>query len=131
MCGIAGILFKKPDGPGIHLTTGEALTEMMDAVLHRGPDSAGWALYKEPLEGGLRLRFLLEGPQGTADTDKIRRTLVERGAKIEDEETVGVTYAVTITYDGDVQELSPAQVDAGVALVGGRAEEDQVSGAKV
>jgi hypothetical protein len=43
------------------MTTGEALTAILDATLHRGPDSTGWALYHEPLEGLLRMRFFLTG----------------------------------------------------------------------
>ena len=59
MCAIAGILFKKAKRTTLQMTTGEALTEMLDATLHRGPDSAGWALYREPRPGELRLRFLI------------------------------------------------------------------------
>lgn len=59
MCGIAGILFKNAAPRPFKMTTGEALVEMLDALLHHGPDSAGYALYREPLEGALRLRFLV------------------------------------------------------------------------
>jgi methylamine---glutamate N-methyltransferase subunit A len=46
LCGIAGVVFK--DGK-IH-PVGDALTKMLDALQHRGPDSAGFAIY-----GGLGL----------------------------------------------------------------------------
>lgn len=47
MCGIAGILYKDKK---LH-NVGEDMTKMLDALQHRGPDSAGFALY-----GGLGLK---------------------------------------------------------------------------
>ena len=47
MCGIAGIVYK--DGK-IH-NVGEDMTKMLNALQHRGPDSAGFSLY-----GGLDLK---------------------------------------------------------------------------
>lgn len=61
MCAIAGLLFKNDQKRNFNMTTGKALTEILDATLHRGPDSAGWAIYKEPLDDLLRMRFLLPG----------------------------------------------------------------------
>ena len=46
MCGIAGVVFKDRK---LH-PVGDALTDMLDALQHRGPDSAGFAIY-----GGLGL----------------------------------------------------------------------------
>ena len=41
MCGIAGVIYKdrKPH------QVGEALTSMLESLQHRGPDSAGYAIY--------------------------------------------------------------------------------------
>ena len=47
MCGIAGVVFKDKN---LH-PVGKFMTRMLDALQHRGPDSAGFALY-----GGLGLR---------------------------------------------------------------------------
>ncbi|AIS31471.1 MULTISPECIES: glutamine amidotransferase [Methanobacterium] len=47
MCGIAGVVFKDKN---LH-PVGRFMTRMLDALQHRGPDSAGFALY-----GGLGLR---------------------------------------------------------------------------
>ncbi|EKQ54995.1 MAG: glutamate synthase family protein [Methanobacterium sp. Maddingley MBC34] len=47
MCGIAGVVFKDKK---LH-PVGKFMTRMLDALQHRGPDSAGFALY-----GGLGLR---------------------------------------------------------------------------
>jgi glutamate synthase domain-containing protein 1 len=46
VCGIAGVVFKDKE---LH-PVGDALTKMLDALQHRGPDSAGFAIY-----GGLGL----------------------------------------------------------------------------
>ena len=41
MCGIAGVIYKdKKTYP-----VGEALTSMLESLQHRGPDSAGYAIY--------------------------------------------------------------------------------------
>ena len=41
MCGIAGVIYK--DKKTHHV--GEALTSMLESLQHRGPDSAGYAIY--------------------------------------------------------------------------------------
>ena len=41
MCGIAGVIYK--DRKTHHV--GEALTSMLESLQHRGPDSAGYAIY--------------------------------------------------------------------------------------
>ncbi|MEN4068311.1 MAG: glutamine amidotransferase, partial [Methanobacterium sp.] len=46
MCGIAGVVFKDKK---LH-PVGEIMTRMLDALQHRGPDSAGFSIY-----GGLGL----------------------------------------------------------------------------
>jgi glutamate synthase domain-containing protein 1 len=91
------------------MTTGEALTEMMDACRHRGPDSAGWAIYKEPQEGTLRLRFFVRSGNGQSeDVARIQRGLALNGAEIVEEETIGCTYGVVVRYSGDIQKFSYA-----------------------
>lgn len=66
------------------MTTGQALTEILDATLHRGPDSAGWAIYKEPLDNVLRMRFLLPetaliNQEIDNSTDKDKHLIERRG----------------------------------------------------
>ena len=114
MCGIAGILFKKKERPDLGMTTGEALTEMMHCLLHRGPDSDGWAMYREPLEGALRLRFFISPDNKAAREDiaRIKDALARHKAKITDEETLGITYRVVVKYKGDVKKFAHAIEDA-------------------
>ncbi|WP_457620711.1 class II glutamine amidotransferase [Methanopyrus sp.] len=54
-CGIAGIVLPEP-GP-----VGAILTEMLDALQHRGPDSAGYGLYRDVNTAVLVLELPAEG----------------------------------------------------------------------
>jgi hypothetical protein len=117
MCSIAGILLKDGNHSGLGMTTGEALTEMMDACVHRGPDSAGWALYRSPVEGRLRLRFLVQDAKERERTvARIQAGLFEQGARLMDEELIGCTYAVIVDHQGDIQEFAYAMERAGMLV---------------
>jgi len=117
MCAIAGLLFKKGRPAYFPLTTGAALTAILDATLHRGPDSTGWALYHEPLAEGLRLRFFTSVNGGRQkDIEAIRRILAEQQVTILDEDVLGRTFGVTARYDGDVLALTHA-IERQVQLV--------------
>ncbi len=121
MCGIAGILFKNSDHSGLGMTTGQALIEMLDALQHRGPDSAGFALYRERLEDALRLRFLVrEGAERAGDVARIREALDSCGAGIVQEETVGCTYGAIVRYAGDIQQFSFTMEHAARMISAGR-----------
>ena len=41
MCGIAGVIYKDKKTHAV----GDALTSMLESLQHRGPDSAGYAIY--------------------------------------------------------------------------------------
>jgi glutamate synthase domain-containing protein 1 len=51
MCGIVGLLLKKP---ALRSQLGELMVPMLIGMTERGPDSAGLAVYTEPLPEGLR-----------------------------------------------------------------------------
>lgn len=125
MCAIAGLLFKNTVKRNFAMTTGQALTEILDATLHRGPDSAGWALYREPLENLFRMRFLLpifeekshavdkiETRKGTNKTtaayqiNNIRQELESLGVTIVKETIEGCSLAIHAAYDGDILSLT-------------------------
>ncbi|NQV45708.1 MAG: amidophosphoribosyltransferase, partial [Rhodospirillales bacterium] len=96
MCGIAGILFK---GDHRNLTTGQALINMLDGCQHRGPDSTGFALYREANEDELRLRFLVgSGAEAEQSVESIKGKLVEYGADIIGEEAIGPTYCFVVRF---------------------------------
>lgn len=51
MCGIVGLFFKKPK---LCERLGQLVTPMLDCMGTRGPDSAGLAVFREPLDVGSR-----------------------------------------------------------------------------
>jgi len=60
MCGIVGLHLKNPD---LQPRLGELLTQMLEAMTTRGPDSAGIAVYSEPaLAGEVRYSLRSEEP---------------------------------------------------------------------
>ncbi len=104
MCGIAGILFKH-DAP--HLSTGQALIDMLDGCQHRGPDSTGFALYEKAQTGRLRLRFFIgEGDEAREAVARIKRALGDHHASIVEEEIIGNNYRVIVDFTGNLQTFS-------------------------
>lgn len=110
MCGIAGILYKSSRGPGgRNVGAGQALIDMLDGCQHRGPDSTGFALYRDSEDGVLRMRFFTgEGAEAERAKTTVRETLGAHGAEIIEEKDEGSTFSVRARHGGDVQELSYA-----------------------
>lgn len=105
MCGIAGILFKKPVSNQV---LGRALADMMDGCQHRGPDSTGFALYENEV-AGLRLRFLVDDDGAV---ERIRKALADNGAAIQAERREGSTFVVEVAYDGEIRPFAYAMEHA-------------------
>ena len=105
MCGIAGILFKKPVSNQV---LGRALADMMDGCQHRGPDSTGFALYEKDVDG-LRLRFLVDDEQAVA---RIKAALAEHGAPLKAERREGATYVAEVGYAGEIRPFAYAMEHA-------------------
>ncbi len=107
MCGIAGILFKQNGRR--NTPTGQVLIDMLDGCQHRGPDSTGFALYGDALDGQLRVRFFI-GTGDEADTavNHIRSIIREHGASIVEDEIIGNNYRVVLDFSGDLQAFSYA-----------------------
>ncbi len=106
MCGIAGILYK--NGP-TDSAVGKSLISMLDGCQHRGPDSTGFALYHEPREDLLRLRFFIEdGPDGEKTLERIKDKLAEFQAAVVEEQRIGSTARFNVRFNGDLQKLSYA-----------------------
>ena len=111
MCGIAGIIYR--DGPH---PIGHDMSLMLQSMKHRGPDSTGYALYREPAQD-TTIRLTLAGSNAPRDYDFAdrlvhRRVEVEQrvknlGAQIHDV-TASSDYALrlTLSYDGDVKLLA-------------------------
>ncbi len=107
MCGIAGIFFKTP---GSNQVLGRALVDMLDGCQHRGPDSTGFALYEDDVEG-LRLRFLVAEDDADAIT-RIHAALAEHGATIAKEKREGATFVVDVAYSGEIRPFAYAMEHA-------------------
>ncbi|MCR6629854.1 MAG: class II glutamine amidotransferase [Magnetospirillum sp.] len=105
MCGIAGILFKKP---ATNQVLGRALADMMDGCQHRGPDSTGFALYENEV-AGLRLRFLVDDDGAV---ERIRKALADFGAAIQAERREGSTFVAEVSYSGEIRPFAYAMEHA-------------------
>ncbi len=105
MCGIAGIMYKKPGGGH----TGRDLINMLDGCQHRGPDSTGFALYGDDHDGELLLRFMIDPKDGgKANIAAVKRVLTEFGATIREEEIEGQNFRVRAYFAGDLQKFAYA-----------------------
>jgi methylamine---glutamate N-methyltransferase subunit A len=113
MCGIAGIIYR--NGGGAH-RIGRDITDMLQAMKHRGPDSTGFALY-HALGEDLIVRIKLADSGTPRDLEfgehlrrhrrEVEARLLEAGAKISAVDAVNeYTLAVTLSYDGDVKRLA-------------------------
>jgi methylamine---glutamate N-methyltransferase subunit A len=112
MCGIAGIIYR--DGTR---DVGRDMTRMLQSMKHRGPDSTGYALYGQPHDGQVVMRYTLADANTRRDfefDDRIQRhqtqvvtRLKAAGARIEDvEPETEYAYRTTLTYGGDLKDLT-------------------------
>jgi len=113
MCGIAGIIYRD----GTEHAIGDEMTRMLQSMKHRGPDSTGYALYGNPENGNLVMRYKLADANTPRDfdfEDRLRRhryevegRLAALGARIHevDEETL-YAFRVTFEYGGDLKLLA-------------------------
>ncbi len=79
MCGIAGLIHR--DGSG---EIGSEMTSMLQALKHRGPDSAGFALYGEPRNGDYILRFKVAEQEDMAHGFDILNEVKKRKAQVDE-----------------------------------------------
>ncbi len=113
MCGVAGIIHRGTTG-----NVGGELTSMLQSLRHRGPDSAGFAVYGTPREGELVMRFKLAEQEDLRkgfdifDRIKQRRAAVderiaEMGAEIAGAEAVTeYAFRYRLGFDGDLRRLA-------------------------
>ncbi|MQA03216.1 MAG: glutamine amidotransferase [Streptosporangiales bacterium] len=78
MCGIVGLHLKRESA---HQPLGAHLAEMLDCMTTRGPDSAGIALYADPLPGG-RQRYSVRLPEHVDAAEVARRAGIELGDEV-------------------------------------------------
>lgn len=113
MCGIAGLIHR-----GKSSDVGSEMTAMLQALKHRGPDSTGFAVYGEPVEGDYVMRVKLAEQEELAKgrgiegrlaerIAEIDRRLEERGAVVKDK-AVATPYALryVLSHEGDTGALA-------------------------
>ncbi len=113
MCGIAGLIHK-----GKTANIGKEMTAMLQALKHRGPDSAGLALYGTPKPDVYVMRFKVAEQADLKADVEIKRKLRERKAAVDERlremnvdvrsQDAATEYAhrYTFSYGGDVRELA-------------------------
>jgi glutamate synthase domain-containing protein 1 len=110
MCGIAGLLLKNTADQG---GLGAALIDMLAGCQHRGPDSTGFALYGQPRQGRLALRFLVgEGPEAERSVSRIHEALAVHDARIVEDARVVEHYRVVVEVEGDLRAFAYAMEHA-------------------
>ena len=116
MCGIVGLHLKNPD---LQPRLGELLTVMLEAMTTRGPDSAGIAVYADPVTAGSPdLRYSLRSDAGT-DWDLLGKALAT--------DTGNEVSVRKLAPDSAVLE-SPAAEEVFLAAIGRAAPEVTVAG---
>jgi len=112
MCGIAGIIYRD----GEEHDVGTDVTNMLQSMKHRGPDSTGYALYHPPADG-LHLRYKLADANDPRDSEfearlqrhqrEVERRLRALGAEILDvRQDTEYAYRIRLRYDGDLKEIA-------------------------
>ena len=113
MCGIAGVIHRGGSG-----NIGHEMIAMLQSLVHRGPDSTGFALYGNGSANRLVMRFKVAEQEDLKSGFNIRRAIEERraevdrrlkelGAAIVDTEQA-TTYAFRygLDYSGDLRRLA-------------------------
>ncbi|MCP4002146.1 MAG: glutamine amidotransferase, partial [Gammaproteobacteria bacterium] len=113
MCGIAGLIWKG----GATSDIGSEMTQMLQALKHRGPDSTGFALYGKGDEGVHVLRFKVAEQEEMATGFDIHRQVVDRRAAVdqrlkdlgvevtEEEQATEYAFRYHIKFDGDMKRV--------------------------
>ena len=112
MCGIAGLIHRGRSGD-----IGREMTAMLQALKHRGPDSAGFALYGKPDPDHQIMRFKVAEQEDLAKGFHIHQQMRERkalvdarlaelGATVEHEDqATEYAHRYVFGFDGDLKRL--------------------------
>lgn len=96
MCGIVGLYTKNPQ---LQSSLGTLLSAMLTQMAERGPDSAGVAIYRDPVEAGL-VKITLQGNRST-DWQLVQRQICEGLDPTAKVSPVATHAVVTLSVDGD------------------------------
>jgi glutamate synthase domain-containing protein 1 len=114
MCGIAGVIYR--DGTAQERHLGRDMTAMLQSMKHRGPDSTGFALYRErtdPWTMQIKLADAKTRRDATFDQrlsrnqGRVEDQLALAGASVESIRAA-TPYALTATFDygGDLKQIA-------------------------
>ncbi len=113
MCGIAGLNHRGASGE-----IGREMTAMLQALRHRGPDSAGFAVYGVPEEDRLVLRFKVAEQEDMASGFAIHQQIEERKAEVDrrlsasgaeivaEEAATEYAFRYVLAFEGDLRRLA-------------------------
>lgn len=106
MCGIAGIKYKKGAGP-----LGRDLLSILAGINHRGPDSAGLALYgAEAPAGSLKMRGRInvdpQEPLFKEVTGRLYQEITEAGGRPLETAWFGDAFRLVFTGNGNIKALA-------------------------
>lgn len=113
MCGIAGLIHRNGTS-----NVGQEMTDMLQALKHRGPDSTGFAIYGEPEENTYVMRFKVAEQEDLESGLQIHDEIKERKQKVDEtlkalgvkvtelEEATEYAFRYEIQYDGDMKKLA-------------------------
>ncbi len=79
MCGIAGLIHRNGSG-----NIGQEMTQMLQSLKHRGPDSTGYAIYGTPGRNEYVMRFKVAEQEDMAKGFDIHDEVKRRRAKVEE-----------------------------------------------
>ena len=103
MCGIAGIVLNEPGD------IGTSLLEMLDGCQHRGPDSTGFAMFRESYADRLVCRVYLrrrqEADEAARIAGEIRGIIEEYGGEVLDERFEPEHLRLELRFDGEEKPL--------------------------
>jgi glutamate synthase domain-containing protein 1 len=113
MCGIAGLIHRNGSG-----NIGQEMTQMLQSLKHRGPDSTGYAIYGQPGRNEFVMRFKVAEQEDMAKGFDIHDEVKRRRAKVEErltglgvqiidkEDATDYAFRYRIQYDGDMKKLA-------------------------
>jgi methylamine---glutamate N-methyltransferase subunit A len=113
MCGIAGLIHRGRSG-----NLGQEMTAMLQSLVHRGPDSTGFAFYGKGSADRLVMRFKVAEQEDLKSGFNIRRSIKERRSEvdlrlkelgatiIEADQATDYAFRYNLEFSGDVRRLA-------------------------
>lgn len=113
MCGIAGVIHRNGTS-----NIGREMTDMLQALKHRGPDSTGFAIYGEPDENTFIMRFKVAEKEELSASLKVHDEIAKRKAQVDEtlktlgvhvielEEVTEYAFRYRIEFAGDMKLLA-------------------------